>query len=388
MISLAFVAKWLRRPLSKREIASSNLAKSTRFFFFFSSNTRIGFGDTKKTLVFFPKNEKKSSPKKSARARAHKRELLRGVWGEEEFPGGPRPAFLFSSSSCSFGFSFPTKEENAGSERARVFALTESFLFAWNYLLSTHMSKKIRRREKVEVPTTSEQGNSEGYETKSLWKIVPDHPDIFDTHIVTKLNGNDVKFFYDVNTESRAAVQRSGVQLRNAFKIGDFDTKSTLTWAMKKCSEEKERFCAEMALNGNVELLQFLRAKGCPWNWRTCFSAAKNGHLECLRYAHENGCPWNECTCWSAARSGHLECLKYAHENGCPWDEDTCYTTAFNGHLECLKYAHENGCPWNKVTCSEAAFNGHLECLKYAHENGCPGSANYAHRLRRAQTHE
>ena len=95
------------------------------------------------------------------------------------------------------------------------------------------MSKKRRRREKVEVPTTSEQGNSEGYETKSLWKIVPDHPDIFDTHIVTKLNGNDVKFFYDVNTESRAAIQRSGVQLRNAFKIGDFDTKSTLTWALK-----------------------------------------------------------------------------------------------------------------------------------------------------------
>ncbi len=30
-----------------------------------------------------------------------------------------------------------------------------------------------------------------------LWRIVKDHPDIFDTHIVTKLNGNDVKFFYE-----------------------------------------------------------------------------------------------------------------------------------------------------------------------------------------------
>ena len=37
-----------------------------------------------------------------------------------------------------------------------------------------------------------------------LWRLVTDHPNIFDTHIVTKLNGNDVKFFYDVNTESRA----------------------------------------------------------------------------------------------------------------------------------------------------------------------------------------
>ena len=40
---------------------------------------------------------------------------------------------------------------------------------------------------------------------RKLWRIVTDHPDIFDTHVVTKLNGNDVKFFYDVNTESRAA---------------------------------------------------------------------------------------------------------------------------------------------------------------------------------------
>ena len=61
-----------------------------------------------------------------------------------------------------------------------------------------------------------------------LWRLVTDHPDIFDTHVVPKLNGNDVKFFYDVNTESRAAIQRSGVQLRDAFEIGAFDTTSTI----------------------------------------------------------------------------------------------------------------------------------------------------------------
>ena len=306
-------------------------------------------------------------------ARAHKRELLRGVWGEEEFPGGPRPAFLSSSSSSSFGFSFPTKEENAGSERARVFALTESFLFAWNYLLSTHMSKKRRRREKVEVPTTSEQGNSEGYETKSLWKIVPDHPDIFDTHIVTKLNGNDVKFFYDVNRESRAAIKRSGVRLRDAFKIGDFDTKSTISWALEKCSDdEKKRFCVEMAEKGNLDLLTFLHEERCPWHEETCRVAADLGHFECLKYAHENGCPWDANTFLCAAYNGQLECLQYAHENGCPWDEDTCSYVARYGVLESLKYLHENGCPWDENTCTKAAENGHLECLKYAHENGCP----------------
>ena len=212
--------------------------------------------------------------------------------------------------------------------------------------------KKKNRRKKKKVPTTTTTTtmriNDEPNDAV-LWRIVTDHPDIFDTHIVTKLNGNDVKFFYDVNTESRAAIKRSGVQLRKAFKIRDFDTTSTISWALEKCTEEKERFCWRMARKGNLELLKILHEKGCPWDVRTCKWAAYNGHLECL---------------------------KYAHENGCPWDEETCSEAAENGHLECLKYAHENGCPWDDWTCSQAAYKGHLECLKYAHENGCPGSAN------------
>ena len=124
-----------------------------------------------------------------------------------------------------------------------------------------------------------------------LWRIVTDHPDVFDAHIVTKLNGNDVKFFYDVNSESRTAIKRSGVQLPDKFKIEDFDTKSTLSWALEKYTSYKECFCSKMALNENLELLQFLRENGCPWNLLTSSYAASNGHLECLKYAHENGCP-------------------------------------------------------------------------------------------------
>ena len=88
----------------------------------------------------------------------------------------------------------------------------------------------------AEAPPTAEPGESEGDKTKLLWRIVTDHPDIFNTHIVTKLNGNDAKFFYDVNGESRAAMKRSGVQVPDAFKIGDFNTESTISWALEKLS--------------------------------------------------------------------------------------------------------------------------------------------------------
>ena len=90
-------------------------------------------------------------------------------------------------------------------------------------------------------PTTTAERVNNNDNNKLLWQIVTDHPDIFNTHVVTKLNGNDVKFFYDVNSESRRAIkQGSNVQLPDAFKIGDFDTTSTISWALEKCSENKK----------------------------------------------------------------------------------------------------------------------------------------------------
>ena len=84
------------------------------------------------------------------------------------------------------------------------------------------MSKKrSRSRTKMKAPTPAKRVNKEDNNNK-LWQIVTDHSDIFDTHIVPKLNGNDVKFFYDVNTESRAVIKRSSGRLPDTFKIGDF----------------------------------------------------------------------------------------------------------------------------------------------------------------------
>ena len=45
------------------------------------------------------------------------------------------------------------------------------------------------------------------------------------------------------------------------------------------------------AVNGHLEVLQWLRANGCPWNANTCAWAARNGHLELMNWARVNGCP-------------------------------------------------------------------------------------------------
>ena len=46
------------------------------------------------------------------------------------------------------------------------------------------------------------------------------------------------------------------------------------------------------AYGGNLELVQWLRGNGCPWDLRTCHWAVEYGHVEVLRWARENGCGW------------------------------------------------------------------------------------------------
>ena len=98
------------------------------------------------------------------------------------------------------------------------------------------MSKK--RRCVVEIPTAKRIHS----EPDRLWRIVTDYPDIFDSLIVPKLNGNDVKFFYDVNTESRVAIKRSSGSLCATFKICDFFTKSTLSWRSRSVLKKRNVF--------------------------------------------------------------------------------------------------------------------------------------------------
>ncbi len=155
------------------------------------------------------------------------------------------------------------------------------------------------------------------------------------------------------------------------------------------------------AYNGNLAMLQWLLAQGCPWSglacaqaaaegghlevlqWvhhnsncrqtmEVCNGAAREGHLHVLQWARANGCPWHTSTCAAAARGGHLELLQWARANGCPWDPLVCIVAAGTGRFEVLQWARANGCPWHPSVCAAAARGGHLEVLQWARANGCP----------------
>lgn len=69
------------------------------------------------------------------------------------------------------------------------------------------------------------------------------------------------------------------------------------------------------------------------------------------------------------ASLGYLSLVQWARAKGCPWNEESCSNTSLNGHLEVLKWLRENGCLWNAYTCSNAAENGHLEVLRMGVRN-------------------
>ena len=57
-----------------------------------------------------------------------------------------------------------------------------------------------------------------------------------------------------------------------------------------------------------MELVQFLRGEGCPWDWNTCYWAVVKGHMEVLRWARENGCKWDAYTRdLAAAKLGYTD---------------------------------------------------------------------------------
>ena len=42
-----------------------------------------------------------------------------------------------------------------------------------------------------------------------------------------------------------------------------------------------------------------------------------------------------------------MEVLQWAREHGCPWDEGTCEAAAENGHQDVVLLARDHGCPWD-----------------------------------------
>ena len=246
---------------------------------------------------------------------------------------------------------------------------------------------------------------------RDVWDVIVNNDDICFKHILPRLNGTDIKFLYEVNTETRKLIKRSSraEDLQKKFQIEEMSSISTLEVAWEHKSfwsvwlQDESYFCRLVAQTNKLELLKWAREeKECEWDRWTIIAAAEQGNLEMVKYCVAKKCPINETACANAAKNGHLEVLKYLREEAkAPWGSGTaslaaqnghlhileylverkydkfhvfaCWWAAKNGHLDCLKYLHETAkAPWNSEALWKARKNKHPECLQYLLDKNCP----------------
>jgi len=207
--------------------------------------------------------------------------------------------------------------------------------------------------------------------------LIVNNDDICFKHILPRLNRTDLKFLYEVNSETRKLIKRSSrkVELKKGFKIEEMWSISTLEFAWEHKSLwpswlNELYFSWRVAQKNKLELLKWIREeKECKWDDRTIQAAARQGNLEMVKYCVANECPMYESACERAAENGHLEVLKYLCEEAeAPSASYTFDLAAQNGHLYLLEYRVDSKFAFNTQACIAAAYHGHLDCLKYLRE--------------------
>ena len=98
--------------------------------------------------------------------------------------------------------------------------------------------------------------------------------DIVEKHVMCKLNGTDLKFLYEVNTETRKLVKRSSRKgdLKKKFKVKR--CRRYRLWSLRgsinRCGRvtgARITFLREVAYTNKLELLKWAREeKKCKWD--------------------------------------------------------------------------------------------------------------------------
>lgn len=123
---------------------------------------------------------------------------------------------------------------------------------------------------------------------------------------------------------------------------------------------------------GSLECVIALHEAGTRLHFGHVWEAAEHGRVDVLAYLDAQGVGgFNENACALAAQGGHLAALQWLRARGCPWDASTCAMAAYDGHLNVLQWAHANGCPWNSRTTCYAQRRGHTDCLAFARKQRC-----------------
>ena len=141
-------------------------------------------------------------------------------------------------------------------------------------------------------------------------------------------------------------------QLREAQVLAGRELVTTPVW---DCGDQvdayfTEDWCAYWSRKFNVHETDPELIK------RVLYVAARRGYLQVFEKYWSKGPQeklsqlWDKETCSWAAYGGHLELVKWLRAKGCPWGEGTSNCAALGGHLEVLQWTRAQDLPgrWDK----------------------------------------
>jgi hypothetical protein len=118
--------------------------------------------------------------------------------------------------------------------------------------------------------------------------------------------------WYVLEAYSRASDVAKGTMRRAAAVHGQLDVIAELHAADSRSFNSEH--CSSAAEAGQLPVLQFLRARGVPWDrWTLCF-AARGGDRGVIEWCLEHGIPWNDAAYSYAAMGGHGDVIAWLRE--------------------------------------------------------------------------
>ena len=162
--------------------------------------------------------------------------------------------------------------------------------------------ERERERERRRAMSSTTRARERRAGERNVWDVIVNNDDICFKHILPRLNQTDVKFLYDVNSETRALIKRSS--RKGELKKKTLRIEEGKKWMLEFAWENRslwpswwsERdFCWRVALTNKLELLKWIREeKKCEWDEETISIAARRGNLEMVKYCVANQCPIGE----------------------------------------------------------------------------------------------
>lgn len=115
----------------------------------------------------------------------------------------------------------------------------------------------------------------------------------------------------------------------------------------------------------------------CPWAMN---DAAEAGNIDLFQYIFDAFCSSSYTErdfspCYYAAKGGSLDMLQYLRSKGFPWDEDICNVAAQKGHFSIVKWALQNGCPFSGYVYADvikSKSSNTLEMMNWLYDRGYP----------------